>query len=109
MKLEINIKKVDEVLKPKSELAALITLLIKVGLKRQKALELAASYPKEYLVRKYFECEYLKPRNFPGFFIKNVENDYLANELYHKWWKERREELMDSDLPQELKQIIGRI
>ena len=112
MKFTINVNTINETLhKPKADSTIIVELLKKINVPGNVAAEFFSNYTPEYILRKYMVTEYHKHRlrSPMAYFINDIKNDYSESDDFHRWMKVRKEEIYKSDVPIELKKLIGRI
>ena len=111
MKLEINIKTIDEALvKHRAESSVVIDLLKRTGISGIRAVQLYQQYGPDYCTRKYFHTEYVRPRDKRRFLQADIRENYAESDGFYEWFKRRKTEiLLNDNIPIELQQIVGRI
>ena len=112
MKFTINVNTINETLhKPKADSTIIVELLKKINVPGNVAAKIFSQYKPDYIIRKYMVCLYKKNElyNQMAYFRRDLENDYRESDDFHEWMKVRKEEIYKSDVPIELKKLIGRI
>jgi len=110
MKLEINVKKVDD--KIKSDSTILIDLLKQRGIPGSQAVQLYKRNSKEYLVRKLFLYDYYATKkNAPilssmRWLQSAIKNDYKESDDFLNWYKAKKEYILNNG-DDELKKLVA--
>lgn len=112
MKIQFEIPDKELPKKNKAESTVVIDMLKGLGIPGQQAAYFYSIKGPDYLVRKAFEFEYRKTHGDSvgrGFFIRSIQDDYDPPESFWGWFKQRKEQALKGELPDELKKIVGRI
>ena len=110
MKLELNIKTVDE--KNKSESTLIVDLLKKCGIPGNKAVKIYQQNSAEYIVRKCFLYEYYATeKNEPilssmKWLQHAIRNDYNEPDGFINWYKAKKEYIKNNGNG-DLKQLVS--
>jgi hypothetical protein len=111
MKLELNIKTVDE--KNKSQSTLVIDLLKKFEVPGGQAVKIFRSHRSEYIVRKCFLLEYHLLNKNPitkvdakKWIQAAIRNDYNESDAFLNWYKAKKEYILNNGNG-DLKQLVS--